>query len=505
MKTILLWDRRFPERRPRRLILADAIASAAVRAGVAAPANPGDYPTLAAGGALSADNPVEIMLQHGPMAASLARVMVPMAVALVAIAAGTAASIGPAPVVAPVTVPIAAKITLNGLASTASLAGAVPAGVVDVANADNPMGQASVLQFTPQAANTHYFLVIPLAGPTDLRGGTIELTMKLAANIANLNACDIELHSSATIGTPTADYSGLLGWNEAATLLKTTSTAPDNGIGTGRWQTFGFHSQAAPVTIAGAGADMSAIRWIRIRFRSSQAAANAPVFQLGPIRFQPNPLPKAQLILAFDDGFDTAFAAHQAARAKGFPVVIQPGAIQAVLGQPGRLTLAQMQQMQAEGSQMAAQAWDTEATHSQAQEDAIQAFYTANGLTGAGFGSYHSQISQRTPEAWPIFAGAYPQGVRTYMTARGANPPMTIAESYPWPDRRLVRALAGDSAGVSGFRIAHLEQAIASKGVAIMVWHQDTTGLAEVIDYADTHRDVLEVTTPARLAATFIQ
>jgi hypothetical protein len=93
MKTILLWDPRFPARSPARLTLPDDIASACVRAGVAASADPSLQSALAAGIGLSPAAPVEVQLQHGNVP-KLARVILPLSVAQLAIAAGIAAPIG---------------------------------------------------------------------------------------------------------------------------------------------------------------------------------------------------------------------------------------------------------------------------------------------------------------------------------------------------------------------------------------------------------------------------
>lgn len=80
MKTILLWDPRFPDRRPHRLTVADEIASAAVRAGVAAPADPVDAGILAGGSVLDPGSPTEVVLQHGRAGTAMARVMLPASV-----------------------------------------------------------------------------------------------------------------------------------------------------------------------------------------------------------------------------------------------------------------------------------------------------------------------------------------------------------------------------------------------------------------------------------------
>ncbi len=94
MKTILLFDPRFPLNNPRRLTVADELASAAVRAGVAAAANSSESGALAAGAPLSQADMTEVVMQHGLTNTALARVFVPLSVALVGAALGILAPVG---------------------------------------------------------------------------------------------------------------------------------------------------------------------------------------------------------------------------------------------------------------------------------------------------------------------------------------------------------------------------------------------------------------------------
>ncbi|WP_156361281.1 SGNH/GDSL hydrolase family protein [Sphingomonas sp. Leaf257] len=94
MKTILLFDPRFPLNHPRRLTVADEIASAAVRAGVAAAANPSEAGALATGSPLSQADITEVILQHGATNTALARVFVPLSVAQVGAGLGMLAAVG---------------------------------------------------------------------------------------------------------------------------------------------------------------------------------------------------------------------------------------------------------------------------------------------------------------------------------------------------------------------------------------------------------------------------
>jgi len=105
MKTVLLWDPRAPERKPQRFNVNDTLASAMVRAGVAAPADPADYAALSAGGALDPSNLVEVVFEVGFLK-QMARAFVPASVAAVGIGLGIlavrgSAQVAPAPTPTP--------------------------------------------------------------------------------------------------------------------------------------------------------------------------------------------------------------------------------------------------------------------------------------------------------------------------------------------------------------------------------------------------------------------
>ena len=92
MKTIQLWDPRFPDRTPTRLSVVDALASAAVRAGVAAAVDPADYAVLRVGAAVDASDPIDVIVSNGP-AQEPVRVTMPRAVAEEGALAGVVAGV----------------------------------------------------------------------------------------------------------------------------------------------------------------------------------------------------------------------------------------------------------------------------------------------------------------------------------------------------------------------------------------------------------------------------
>ncbi len=92
MKTILLWDPRFPNRKPARLTVDDAVASAAVRSGCATAANPAEAGILGAGEPLDPTMLTEVVMQQAD--GTLRRVFLPYSVVMVGASVGIMASIG---------------------------------------------------------------------------------------------------------------------------------------------------------------------------------------------------------------------------------------------------------------------------------------------------------------------------------------------------------------------------------------------------------------------------
>lgn len=92
MKTILLWDSRFPNRKPARLTVDDAVASAAVRSGCATAANPAEAGILGAGEPLDPTMLTEVVMQQAD--GTLRRVFLPYSVVMVGASVGIMASIG---------------------------------------------------------------------------------------------------------------------------------------------------------------------------------------------------------------------------------------------------------------------------------------------------------------------------------------------------------------------------------------------------------------------------
>ncbi len=199
MKTILLWDPRFPDRRPSRLTVEDTVASAAVRAGVAAAANLAEAGALSAGSALDPTMLTEVVLQHGAGSATR-RVFLPYSVVLVGAAAGVLAAIG-TPIPGSVTPPPIPTLTLSVPAP--SIASNAAAGTLVSSISNVPAGA------TPTVTPNDGRLVI---------AGDASAGWKVVVGMSALSAGTVNFSVAAT------------GATEASGVLTVTAAAAIGGV-----------------------------------------------------------------------------------------------------------------------------------------------------------------------------------------------------------------------------------------------------------------------------------
>lgn len=191
MKTILLWDPRFPDRRPARLTVEDSVASAAVRAGVAAAANPAEAGSLSAGVALDPGMLTEVALQHGSGSA-IRRVFVPYSVALVGATAGVLAAVG-TPIAGGVVLP---TLTLTGplTYSTTSPSGTLVANIGNVPAGVTPTLTPNDGRLVIAGSAGAWTVVTGLAAST---AGTI--TLAVAAAGANGTSAGVTIAAAGRV------------------------------------------------------------------------------------------------------------------------------------------------------------------------------------------------------------------------------------------------------------------------------------------------------------------
>ncbi len=226
MKTILLWDARFPDRRPARLTVEDTVASAAVRAGVAAPANPADAGVLSTGGALDPGLLTEVVIQHGQGGATR-RVFLPYSVVLVGASAGVLASIGK-PTPGGVTPTPTPTPTLTLSSPSPSIASNAAAGTL-VSNISNVPAGA-----TPTVTPNDGRLVI--AGDASAGWKVVAGMSALSAGTINFSVAATGATGAAGVLTVTAAGAGPTAFSyqpETASIMS-ASTAASSPVPTNR-------------------------------------------------------------------------------------------------------------------------------------------------------------------------------------------------------------------------------------------------------------------------------
>jgi hypothetical protein len=384
-----------------------------------------------------------------------------------------------------------------------------PATISDVNDAANAL-YGSVTPVLVSAPETDVILAPAAVNAVacDVRNGSIRWNFRPIAGMAsNLDRFSFELHSAGSPASPTGDYHTTdiyLGPSQLGGSLTGKTAA-------GRWQSYSISTPQ--FTAVGAGADLSAVKFARVRLRSS--AGNSISVAIGDITFAPNWFAKAKAVLYFDDGYlEQLYAARQMAR-YGFRGVLFPSPARNIGVMPNLMTPAHVVALHDQlGWQIGSQAWSTEenAYVDSLDEDGITAelsrlrnWQNALGVTGGDHGSYFSGVDKDDMIAFKGFRKHF-RSMRAFGGGWESNPPMIYGETLPYGDPMAIRALDAETPGwgaTNGQRLCdHVDQAIANKGLAAMVWHGGMgaagnvrTGLNTLLAYLDTKRDQIDVVT----------
>lgn len=419
---------------------------------------------------------------------------------------GVAGSLMAGGAVGPSILKVPDKVMLANMETLANISNA-PAGLINQPASDNPNGSGTALQLTTSAQTT--YTIIPAAAlstAVDVRDGYLQIPFKGIGYCNRIGVWTIELHSAGTPSSPTANYHQIEPFGEGPSGLRAIATFKDDTNTPGRWQTFSAH--ANDFQAVGTGADLSAIKFARLRIRGTNGYTC--VIQFGSIYFQKAALPKAKAIIYFEDGYPSAYTtALPLFQAKGWRGVFNLGAMTQTLDVPGRMSTAQVKALVAAGWQFQAQAYTDETLATVTAMDAAgrdlemkkqREWAVYNDIPDPLHGSYYSQVTQYELAVLDMFKSNF-RSVRSYHSARGANPPMLFGESYPVADPFLFRSLAGDHEAER--LIAHCEQAVANKGIATFTFHSSLTSLPALLDWLDTHRADIDVVTEQELHNLF--
>lgn len=402
------------------------------------------------------------------------------------------------------------KKVLAHLATVADVAGSV-GGIVDEATIDALYG-ATELRLTTTALSQ---VVIGPANvnavTTDVRNGSIAFWFRPVNNVYNglRDRFGIELHSAGTPTSPTSNYHQLPPTQMGFDLCQRLTS--DAGLG--RWQRYSAAIQQ--FQSVGTGADLSAIKFARLVFRSPSGVSMT--IALGNIEFLPNPLTKAKAIIGFDDDWLGQNNVVAVAMAKyGFPGVLYPSPIAGRVGVNDALYISPSQIRNLHdnhGWQIASQAWATEDSTiidnmTEAQRTAeygkLRAWHRAMGVTGGEHGSYFSNVSQKDMGAYPTFRKHF-RSMRCFMNGNDATPPFPVGETFPFGDPMLIRCLNFgylSNTNITQRLQEHAEQAITNKGVAFFAGHDDASvpgniqsAMLNLLAFLDANRATIEVCT----------
>lgn len=321
------------------------------------------------------------------------------------------------------------------------------------------------------------------ASVIDLRNGLVSFAVKLrpsgtlANAILNLGTCYVNLYNDSN---PAATKTNYMRANFGSLSINETFT--------GEWQIFRVPVEAFVVvgTIPDTAAYLQSVRYGGLQFVHSVNNADSFQVSVGTFTNVPKGLTKGVVVLGFDDcRRDTYAYAYPKLKAYGFPGVLYPGAINATLDKNDTsfMNTANLLEMQADGWQVASQAWDTENPSSTPAEfaatmDLMKEFYAAKGFAGGADGSYFSNVNFGS-----VYQSVFDSKFRTQRGFRQFND-ATLPRPEPIPVSRpnFINAYGVNTASntATNGMIPYATRAGQWKSAAIFVWHGLGTGDAKL-------------------------
>lgn len=414
--------------------------------------------------------------------------------------------------------PAVTRTVLSAIRTKSQIQGGGSIGeLADTVMADSPYGSTAVV-YTGTTTQRSVGNSVVLSTPVDVRNGAPGFWMKPIAFFgkaggSGLDRLNIELHSSGSPASPSANFHRLNAGNQAYFWARSLTIAKDATTAARRWQHW-----AAPIptwSVAGTGADLSAITWARYILRGT---ASVPVLGLGDIDFTPNPRTKAAFIIGFDDNYQIPYAAA-AMDAAGVPGVLYPGDLLTNVGTSGKMGWADLQDRINHGWQIASQAVYTEnGTTLDAQTSAerradiatLRDAQRSHGLSNGGFdGSWFGTMGSENDISGPDYEASF----RTMRLANGgldANPPLDHALAWPFPDPLNQQSLNGATPAWLTNTVSRLtsamDQAVAAKSVLEVYYHNEVEtagnardGFNAILAYAAANPTTCEIITKKQL------
>jgi len=386
--------------------------------------------------------------------------------------------------------------TLADFRTTADIQNNFIGSAADVADPDSPYGSTSIQETFNGGTSTLVSKTI-LSTPVDVTNGMIQWTFKpenaILPTSSPLTTFNIRLYSAGTPASPSANYHQAF----SATWLNTASTAVTGS--NGRWQSHGVPTGQFVIG-GGTGADLTQIKYALILARVS----SGKTARIGSIRFYPNPLAKAKVIIRMDDGYKDAFTIAKplldAVGAGGFLAI---GQANNVIGTNDTFWLnwTQIQALKNSGWQYGAQSYSTETKSvidamTSAQRLAEYAntrnlARTVNAYRDTYDGTYFSQVDQTDMINYPEFSTSFRTAQTFYNANLNQNPPLPFSEPFPFGDPKRIVAVNINSFGngqqngagstISQYLLLYLDMVRTTKGVAIIAMHNDLSVCANCL------------------------
>lgn len=341
--------------------------------------------------------------------------------------------------------------------------------------------QTSEVSIAPAAAN---------AAGVDVQNGSIHFTHCWPDNAGNNFSVNgptgfyIDLFSAGTPASPGTAYHSSPNLNALYAGFMGAST---QGYKLHR----AFSLPTSFFTATGGGADLSSIKWARIRITAG-GSSNGCKLRPVSLDFVPNALTKGSVIFTFDD-------LHNGAWNNALPIMSKynfPGVLcmdtTVKMGQSGFLTPTQIAKMHRDyGWEIAYQVYQNETGFNLSPESWTRQVgkwvlaMNKLGIHETQNGSYGSSTVTNVDEERLLAAKRTLATLRRFTSGTNTSPPFRNPETVPYADPYNLRCMNMSSSFTAGTIYDrwkdHVDQAVAAKGVAIFACHSEFNGAGEAL------------------------
>ena len=394
-------------------------------------------------------------------------------------------------------IPLARFMTVSGITSNRI------ANCADVGTGDTPWGSTAVEYTVTGGFDSTTFTADALTTGINVANGSVHLTYAIpdtgATSIwttSSLHYIDIDLFSAGTPASPGVNYHTrrISGSQQLQAIISASASA----------LTKGYSIPIGLFSAVGAGADLADVKFARLTVKANSGTAVGAKFRPIKIEWVPNSAAKAAVVFIFDGPQSGIITNVLPILSRyGYPgnILLASSSNTGISTRPTPRQLQMLHHMH--GWQIMHHTYHQETLRPMSQEELLAehanyvAVMTALGISDTQDAGFGSSTVTNIQDYNLLAAQRHFRSLCLFLSPATTTSPFAIGETLPFGDPHRIRrvSFAGLTAGTyATMWQAHIDQAIAAKGIAVFGGHAEfntggteyTTALATLIEYCRT-------------------